>query len=116
MTDKELNERLAVKCGWQQLAFNSKPEKPCGLWASPDGGVIFCPNFVHDMNACDKWIVPVLRNLGLREINFQYRKDGNIECFIFTEKDFNIGETNGLSKTESEAFCVAADKCLEELK
>jgi hypothetical protein len=109
MTDKELNERLALKVG-----FKDKSTSLLTIWELPHKSwVSDLPDFTHDFNACLKWIVPVLRERGLYEIQFKYILGGDIDCYLFP---LNLKWVNAHAKTESLAFCLAADKFLSEVK
>jgi len=65
------NEELCLLAGFEQLAFNDRPDEPSGLWVDPTGtkGVL-CPDLFSDLNALDKWVTPVLPDKLKNQISF----------------------------------------------
>jgi hypothetical protein len=114
MTDTELNERLALKAGYKQLAFNNDPTQPSKLWRSPDNNYIFCPDYTHDLNACMRDITPLLIERGISKIIFIYKNDITWCEFEKTNKERSWVAEIEAAETEALAFCEAAWKFLSE--
>jgi hypothetical protein len=102
----ELKINLALAAG-----FTVKDKGRYEVWSDPSGKVYgsTLPDFLHDLNACFKIIVPVLREKGLTGVFFWY-EDDHISCDLH----FGAIEYTNPASTESEAFCLAAYKFLSE--
>ena len=107
MTDQEINEKLAKAVGFKYVV-------PTGIiidfWKYPDGYTDrILPDFLNDMNACLKWIVPELRRKGLTSMLCHYTEDG--VKVMLSGYDMLASEW---AETMSRAFCLAALKYFEE--
>jgi hypothetical protein len=78
------NEELALLVGFKLnhdgknynvLDNFNKPVSYFDYWSTPERGPCMNgkpPDFSHDLNALDKWVVPVLRERGLYNITIMY--------------------------------------------
>jgi hypothetical protein len=109
---KKLNERLLKACGF---THRKHPQGNWHMWYTPDGKFFgnIPPNLTTDHNACFKWIVPVLKEKGITLINFGLGDQRG--CFLHRYGEFHPCSIVW-AKTESLAFCLAADKFLSEEK
>jgi hypothetical protein len=110
------NERIAELVGFKRMDKDAKfPEgwSP-DLWQYPLGFYYdHLPDFLHSMDACIKWIVPVLIRRGIFSWEFIYKTDG---VLAMCELHCGINVVHGIGETESEAFCSAAYKYLSEVR
>lgn len=106
---KELNERMLKKIGFTFCVLDgvrlwSEPNEKCYCWRDDKFDLL------HDLNACVKWLVPVLRKQGCEVVSFFYNLK-NIDCDL-TPANHATATIEASADTESMALCLAADKFL----
>lgn len=116
---KELNEQLAKAVGIEKYNGDFPEAQGTALWKLPGSYGFYdtCPDFTSSMDACIKWIVPVLRSQGRVDgIQFIYRINGNVDCFLagLKIKAFCRFDIFARAGSEPLAFCLAADKYFSE--
>ena len=96
------------------MSTNEEMALACDFWHYPntlDNITSVCPDSLHSMDACIKGIIPKLREHKLENIVFGYHGD-YITCDMeLNEAPFDL---HGKGKTESESFCAALSKLVEE--
>jgi hypothetical protein len=118
----ELNEKLAILAGYKRCECGENGEV-CKYWIAPgkseeDG--VYLPDYTHDLTACFRDIKPLLRAKGIDDIDFVYRDDGTVICFLSKEDEADLwsGEADPETNKDAEAlaFCEAAIKFLSEVR
>ncbi len=102
------NEDIAKKVGWE-YATTKSPKRE--LWRTPDG-IVFnnkLPDFLNSMDACEKWVIPWLREKGDIEIGFYVREDGYSCQVAIWIADEPIENSLGKGPTMSSALCNAVE-------
>lgn len=66
------------------------------------------PNFQHSMDACEKWLVPWLKDRGDIDVEFLFRIECICEITIWLGPDEVIEELKGIGPSMSEALCNAS--------
>lgn len=105
------NEQIAELVGFKRT------EDKTFTWIDPQRCQIKefeLPDFLHSFDACEKWIVPVLKEKGLKNRLTQYGfKDDGVLCTLEFKNTYPVV---GSGTTEFEAFCEAAYKYLKGVK
>jgi hypothetical protein len=83
-----------------------------GVYWSPEGKhtpLKDLPDLFHDLNALDKWVVPVLRERRINTIHYSFTPIGNVTCVI---AGYNVSSL-GMEISQSAALASAALKFLK---
>jgi hypothetical protein len=111
---KELNERLLKAVFPDAIDIFPGAFELSGktLVQLKDEPLIELRLFTVSMDSCLEWIVPVLKERGIFEIEFNY--DGELNCTLTRLMMPMLFKAT--ATTETVAFCLAADKFLSERK
>lgn len=110
------NEDIARKIGFEHRTGEAGTcwDKPVikETWFAPDGTNFydskhlptFLPDFLNSMDACEKWVIPWLREQGYGSFQFGVLDNG-YACFIWNFSSNKFNAEIGEGPTISEALC-----------
>ena len=108
MAEQELNEKLVE---WAGFAFYPGiPDNPQygDVWRYPNGDYLpWLPNFTHDLNACFRWIIPLVSGWEMGSTH-----DGRTAATVWDHKKAKI--RRGFDKEAAMALCKAFEELRKE--
>ncbi len=98
------NEEVAKKIGYEP-----EPVMEIGdlVASSIETAPVLMPDFLNSMDACEKWIVPWLRERGFESYQFAVIPEG-YACFIwnFSSNEFNTELSEGPTMSQALVNCL----------
>jgi len=112
--EKRVEEKLAKFAEFRPITLEGWE----GYYKAPEGVQVawtcYKPDFLHDFNACIKWIMPKVPGEWIQVL----RRKSDGKCFAYLSADIGRGfnQYKGEAGTLAMAFCLSVEKFIEEVK
>ena len=115
----KLNEKMLEFAGFKKKSYHLLYDPKCSYWEAPDGSHFLesLPDFTHDLNACEKWLFPILKQQGY-SIELIAHLGNRCQARIATPDSFcEMGTIySECAEILATAFCLAVEKLMEAKK
>lgn len=114
MSEQELNKKLAEWAAIEVLHFNDDKHRHYRFGGEYDIWHEDEPDFLHSLDACFKWLVPKLKEMGLT-ITLYFGIESIFANIGYPDTDIRESIFLGEAGTPALALCKAIEKLIDEL-